>query len=369
VLDFSEKRDILVVDDTPENLSVISGILREHFKVRVAPSGPRALQIAFAEKPPDLILLDIMMPEMDGYEVLRRLQAEPKTEGIPVLFVTAKDQDHDEQMGIDLGAVDYITKPVSPPILLARVRNHLLLKEARDFLKDEKRFLERQVAAIQNVAIHAFASLAETRDDETVNHIQRMQWYVKTLGERLKNHPRFSALLTDEVIDLLFRSVPLHDIGKMGIPDRVLLKEGPLEPEEFEIMKNHTTIGRDVIVRAQQVLAADTEFLKYAREVVYSHHEKWDGSGYPQGLRGDDIPIPARLAALADVYDILISRRPHKPPIPHEEAVQIILAARSVHFDPDIVNAFMQAQQEFREIAARYSDTETDIEARAARHR
>ncbi|TAK44164.1 MAG: response regulator [Betaproteobacteria bacterium] len=368
-MDFAEKRSVLVVDDTPENLSVISGILREHFKVRVAPSGERALQIALSDEPPDLILLDIMMPEMDGYEVLRRLQAAPKTADIPVLFVTAMDQEQDEQLGIDLGAVDYITKPVSPPILLARVRNHLMLKEARDYLKDEKRFLERQLAAIQNVAIHAFASLAETHDDETVNHVRRMQHYVKTLAEQLKGHPRFAAAFTDEAIDLIVKSVPLHDIGKVGIPTEILLKSGSLEPDEFEVMKTHTTIGRDAIVRAQQVLGADAEFLRYAREIVHSHHEKWDGTGYPQGLRGEAIPIAARLVAVADMYDVLISRRPHKPPLSHEESSEIVLSAKGTNFDPDIVDAFASVQNEFSNVAARFVDSESIVKAKMARRR
>ena len=358
-LDFARKRTVLVVDDAPENISVLSGVLRDHYAVRVAPSGERALQIAVADSPPELILLDIMMPDMDGYEVLRRLQADPRTSGIPVLFVTAKDQTEDEQYGLDLGAVDYITKPVSPPIVLARVRTHLLLKEARDFLSDEKRGLERQLGAIQNVAIHAFASLAETRDDETVNHNLRVQQYVSVLAQKLQNHPRFSGFLTDEVIGLVSRSAPLHDIGKVGIPDHVLLKPGPLDEEEFAVMKTHTTIGRDAILRAQQVLGADAEFLKYAREMAYSHHEKWDGGGYPQGLRGEDIPISARLVALADAYDVMISRRPHKPPIPHDEVLQILGAARGVHFDPDVFDAFRQAEQEFRDIAARHPDSDT----------
>lgn len=356
VLDFSRKRTILVVDDIPENLSVISGILKEHFQVKAAPSGERCLQISFSDDAADLILLDIMMPEMDGYEVLRRLQADPRTEGIPVIFVTAVDQAEDEQKGIDLGAVDYVTKPVNPAILLARVRNHLLLKEARDFLKEEKRSLERQIGVIENVAIQAFASLAETRNDEPINHTRRMQWYVKALADRLKDHPRFSAFLNEETIDLLFRSVPLHDIGKVGIPDHVLLKDGPLDENDMAIMRNHTVIGSNAILRAQQALGANTEFLKYAREIAYSHHEKWNGEGYPQGLRGEKIPISARLTALSDVYDILISHRPHKPPIPHQEAVQIIAAARGVHFDPDVVDAFIEVQHDFAVIATRHAD-------------
>ena len=367
VLDFAEKRSILVVDDTPENLALISGILREHYTVRVAPSGARALQIATGDQPPDLILLDIMMPEMDGYEVLRRLSADPRTADIPVLFVTAMDEAEDEQRGIDLGAVDYITKPVSAPIVLARVRNHLMLKEARDFLKDEKQFLERQLAAVQNVAIHAFASLAETHDEETVNHIRRMQQYVKTLAEALRGHARFASALSEGMINLLVASVPLHDVGKVGVPDAILLKSGSLEPDEFEVMKTHTTIGRDAIVRAQQVLGADADFLRCAREIAQSHHEKWDGTGYPEGLRGDAIPVAARLVAFADVYDVLISRRSHKPPMPHREAVEIVLAAKGSHFDPDVVDAFVKVQQKFVEIAEKLADSEADVAARMTR--
>ncbi len=367
-LDFSEKRSVLVVDDTPENLTVISGILKNDFKVRAAPSGERALQIAFSDNPPDLVLLDIMMPGMDGYEVLRRLQADPRTRGIPVLFVTAMDQEEDEQRGIDLGAVDYITKPVSPAILLARVRNHLLLKDTRDFLKDENSFLEREVTAMQDIAIHAFGSLAEPRDDETVNHILRIQSYVRLLARELKNHPRFSAFLTDRTIELITKSAALHDIGKVGIPDRILYKTEPLSEDELEIMKTHTAIGRDAIARTEKALGG-TEFLKHAKEIAYSHHERWDGRGYPQGLQGDAIPIPARLIALADVYDTLMSRRPHKPSMIHKEAMDIIVAAKGSHFDPDVTEAFVRAEQEFAGVATRYADTDASLEAHAVTRR
>jgi putative two-component system response regulator len=361
-LDFSEKRNILVVDDTPENLTIISGVLKQDYKVRAAPSGARALEIAFSENPPELILLDIMMPEMDGYEVLRRIQADERTNGIPVIFVTAMDQEAHEERGIDLGAVDYITKPISPAILLARVRNHLLLKDAKDFLKDQKQFLEREVAAIQDVAIHAFGSLAETRSDGTVNHVRRTQNYMRLLGENLKNHPRFSSFLTDDVIVLLAKSAAIHDIGKVAIPDQILLKSAPLEPDEFEIMKTHTTIGRNAIERAEQAIGIKTDFLKYAKEMTYSHHERWDGEGYPRGIKGEAIPISARIMALADVYDVLISHRPYKEPIPHDEVVQIISAAKNTHFDPDVTDAFLQIHQQFHDIAKRYPDRDSGCE-------
>src|SRR5574341_14704 len=230
-LDFSQRPTVLVVDDTPENLQLMSGLLKDSYRVKVAASGERALKIATSEGGPDLILLDIMMPGMDGYEVCRRLKAEPATRDIPVIFLTAKSEVEDETMGLELGAVDYITKPVSPPIVLARVRTQLTLKGAADFLKDKNAFLEaevarrtREVATIQEVTIVAMASLAETRDNETGNHIRRTQNYVKALAARLRAHPRFAAYLTPENIELLYKSAPLHDIGKVGIPDRILLK-------------------------------------------------------------------------------------------------------------------------------------------------
>ena len=365
-LDFSTKRTVLAVDDTPENLAVLSGVLRAQYTVKAAPSGEAALEIAFSDPPPDLILLDIMMPGMDGYEVLRRLQADRRTAGIPVIFVTAKDQEADEQLGLDLGVVDYVTKPISPPILLSRVRNHLLLKGARDFLKDEKQFLQRERDIAQTVAIKAFSALAAVRDDETANHTRRMQYYVKALCERLKSHPRLGANLTGDTCELIFQCVPLHDMGKAGVPDSVLYKQDELTPDELAVMKKHTTIGRDVLERSQDAFG-DLAFLRCAMDIVYSHQEKWDGSGYPEGLKGDDIPVAARMVALADLYDLLVSRRPHKPPIPHAEAAQIVRAASGSHLDPDVVAAFVEVQQEFCDIAARFADTDEDLAERAAR--
>ena len=367
VLDFSEKRKVLAVDDTPENLTVISGVLRSHYTVKVAPSGARALAIASSDDAPDLILLDIMMPEMDGYEVLRRLQAEPSTRGIPVIFVTAKDQEQDEQTGLDLGAVDYITKPISPAILLARVRTHLLLKEARDYLNEEKHFLQREVAGAQLAAIEALIALGEMRDDETPNHVLRMQYFVRVLAESLASNSQFSSTLTDETIDRLFATVPLHDIGKAGLPDRVLFK-GDLDESEMRIMRTHPVIARDAIERIRKRVGGDTDYLKAAADIASSHHEKWDGSGYPQGLRSEEIPIAARLVSLADVYDSLSRRRPQSPGTPHDEAVQIILTAKGTHFDPDVVDAFVAVRDQFREIAARYADDDAALEAHSRRY-
>ena len=354
---------VLVVDDTPDNLSLMGGLLRDHYHVKVANQGEKALKIAQGEQPPDLILLDIMMPGMDGYEVCRRLKANLHTRDIPVIFLTARADMEDERQGLALGAVDYITKPISPPILLARVATHLALKASADFLRDKSAYLEREVAlrtlevqAIQDVTIMAMTSLAETRDLETGNHIRRTQLYVKALAEHLREHPRFAHVLTDRMIDLLYKSAPLHDIGKIGIPDAILLKPGKLTVDEFEIMKTHTTLGRRAIEEAERRLGMRVAFLTVAKEIAYSHQEKWDGSGYPEGLRGDAIPVSARLMALADVYDALISRRVYKPAFSHEQACAALVKGRGTHFDPDIVDAFMEIAADFWRISQQYPD-------------
>jgi putative two-component system response regulator len=369
-----DKKTVLVVDDTPDNLAVISGLLKDSYKVKAAPSGERALQIVQAGSPPDLILLDIMMPEMDGFEVIQWLKAMPAHRDIPVIFLTAKSTVEDEMRGLALGAVDYITKPISPPIVLARVRNHIELKLARDFLRNENAYLEQevarrtvQVAAIQDVTIRAMASLAETRDTDTGNHIRRTQEYVRLLAKKLQKHPRFAYFLSDDNIMLLYKSAPLHDIGKVGIPDRILLKPGKLTPEEMEIMKTHTTLGRDAIAAAEAELGVAVSFLRFAKEIAYSHQEKWDGSGYPEGLAGDAIPISARLMAVADVYDALISRRVYKPAMPHDKAVTIISEGRGSHFDPDIADAFLSLAEEFHAVATRFIDSDDDLAAHQQR--
>lgn len=353
---------ILAVDDQPSNLEVLRGILSDCYALAFAKSGEQALEVA-ARHHPDLILLDIMMPGMDGYEVCRRLKADPATRDIPVIFLTARCDIASEKTGLDLGAVDYITKPISPPIVEARVLTHLRLKATADFLRDKNDFLENEIAhrtrdlsALQDVTILALASLAETRDLETGNHIRRTQLYITALARRLKGHPRFAEQLSEGAIAMLGKSAPLHDIGKVGIPDRILLKPGPLSTEEFEVMKTHTTLGCEAIEHAERSLGVKVEFLTVAKEIAFSHQEKWDGSGYPQGLAGDAIPLSARLMAVADVYDALISRRIYKEAMPHDVAVSIILANRGIHFDPDIVDAFQAIAGEFRDIARRFAD-------------
>jgi putative two-component system response regulator len=366
---FTGKPTILVVDDAPDNLSLMSNLLSDDYKVKIANSGEKALKIARSDAPPALILLDIMMPEMDGYEVCRQLKHDPKTRTIPVIFLTAKSEMDDELTGLTLGAVDYITKPISPPIVMARVKNYLALTAMDSFLRDQNEFLEREVAkrtlevtAIQDVTILAMASLAETRDSDTGNHIRRTQFYVKALAEKLQDHPSYAWFLTDSNINMLFKSAPLHDIGKVGIPDRILLKPGRFEPHEFEIMKTHTTLGRDAIVHAETALGTSVEFLTMAKSISYSHQEKWDGSGYPEGIAGEDIPIAARLMAVADVYDALISRRVYKAGMSHEKAVEIMREGRGTHFDANMLDAFLDIQEEFRAIARRFVDTDADMD-------
>jgi len=364
------KATLLVVDDVPENLLLMSELLRPHYHLRVASGGEKALQIA-RRSPPDLVLLDVMMPDMDGYEVCRRLKEDPRTVDTPILFLTAKDQAEDESHGLELGATDYLGKPFEPTVLLARVRSQLRLKAAADQLRARNAELDREVEqrthelqAVHDVTILALASLAETRDNETGNHLRRTQNYVRTLALKLREQPRFAAQLDDQAIELLYKSAPLHDIGKVGIPDHILLKPGRFEPHEFEVMKQHPRMGHQALLKAEEMLGAPVPFLRIAKEIALCHHEKWDGSGYPQGLHGEAIPLSARLMAIADVYDAVISRRVYKPEMPHEKAVAIIREGCGSHFDPAVVEAFLSLEEEFQDIARRYADTDESLQAK-----
>jgi len=354
---------LLIVDDAVENLTVLDALLRPLYQIRVATSGEKALRVAASEPRPDLILLDVMMPDMDGYQVFDFLRADPVTRDIPVIFVTAMDSAEAELRGLDAGAVDYITKPLIPAIVLARVRTQLELKQARDWLSNKNTLLENEVARrmleneiTQEVSIRALAHLAEMRDPETGNHILRTQGYVRELALRLRDHPRFSDTLNERYIDLLHRSAPLHDIGKVGIPDLILLKPGPLTPEEWQVMKTHAKLGAQAIEQAERDAARPVEFLHLAKEIAHWHHEKWDGSGYPDGLVGEAIPLSARLMAVADVFDALISPRIYKPEMSLEQARDMIMQARGQHFDPDVTDAFLTGFDALSDIAGQHRD-------------
>lgn len=369
-------KTILIVDDTPENLLLLSELLQPHYRVRAASSGRRALQIATSPPFPDLILLDVMMPEVDGYRVLTQLQSDPQTAAIPVIFVTALDRTSDEERGLALGAVDYISKPIKPAIVLARLKAHLELKAARDWLQDRNAVLEAEVTRrmkenmlIQDISIRALACLAEIRDPETGNHLRRTQGYIQELAIHLRTHARFADFLTEQNIQALVKSAPLHDIGKVGIPDHILLKPGKLTLEEWEIMKTHSRLGSEAIEQAERDADYPVEFLSIAKDIAHYHHEKWDGSGYPEGRIGDAIPIPARLMALADVFDALISRRAYKDPFPLDRAVAMIVEGKATHFDPDVVEAFLSQLPAFKAIAHRYADTEAESVAKIDRIR
>lgn len=359
---------ILIVDDEPANLMILSHLLRPEFQVRAVTSGQGALRAAITEPIPDLVLLDIMMPEMDGYSVLAALREHPLSRDIPVIFLTALDGACDEERGLQLGAADYVTKPIKPVVLQARVHTQLQAKKMRDLLKNKNFVLETEVAhriaendLTQLLSIRALAHLAEMRDPETGAHILRTQGYVNCLAKALCHHPRFESILSDRYIDLLTRSAPLHDIGKVGIPDQILRKPGKLTDEEWVIMRTHAKLGADAIERAEQDIVPPLEFLSIAKEIAHWHHEKWNGSGYPDGLAGDAIPLSARLMALADVFDALISPRVYKLPMPYAQARDIILGDRGKHFDPDIVDAFDNVFDDFIAIAERYRDSEENV--------
>ncbi len=357
------RKTILIIDDSLVNLTVLGDLLEPFYNVRVSTTGQNGLRITNTDPRPDLILLDIMMPDMDGYQVLRSLRTNSATRDIPVIFVTAKDGVDAELFGLGWGAVDYITKPIVPPILQARVRTQLELKQARDNLANQNIRLESEITRrmaenelIQQVSIRALAHLAETRDPETGNHILRTQSYVHELANDLRAHPRFTHVLTDQYIKQLCLSAPLHDIGKVGIPDAILLKPGPLTPEEWKIMKTHAQLGSSAIELAERDAAEAVEFFSLAKEIAHWHHEKWDGTGYPDGLAGDSIPVSARIMALSDVFDALISNRVYKNAVSYDDVKKIIANGRGQHFDPDMVDTFLAKFNVYCDIADRHRE-------------
>lgn len=354
---------VLVVDDTPANLTLMAQVLNKHYRVQVAPSGAKALEIV-RRRAPDLVVLDVMMPELDGHEVCRRLKADPATQHVPVIFLTALTRVEDETAAFEAGGADFVSKPFNPATLLARVRTQVTLKQAEDRLRDRAAMLagelaERQheVEALRDATLFVMVGMAEFRDSDTGNHIVRTQEYVRTLATWLAGRPGAPAWLDAATIEALAKAAPLHDIGKVSTPDAVLLKPGKLTAEEWVVMKQHTTAGAALLQRAIDRLGdAAGRLLHFGQQIAHHHHERWDGTGYPDGLAGDAIPLAARLMAVADVYDALISRRPYKDPMPHAEAVALIRAGAGAHFDPTLVEGLAACEQRFIEIAEQWRD-------------
>lgn len=352
------KKTVLIVDDVSENIDVLVGLLKGIYNLSIAKNGKIALDLVKTVKP-DLILLDIMMPGMDGYEVCAKLKEDDETKNIPVIFLTALNQQEDEEKGLLIGGVDYITKPFDPALLKARIKTHMELKAHRDHLQslvDEK---TKEVVKTRDAILASMAFLAEFRDPETGDHVLRTKEYVKALAQHLKSE--FPEELTDENIEAMYEAAELHDIGKVGVPDSILLKPAKLTPEEMEEMKKHTIYGGDVLRKTENLLGTSTLLLTRAKEIAEGHHEKYDGTGYPKGLKGDEIPLSARFMSLADVYDALVSKRRYKDGFTHEDAVKTIVEGdgtgrtKPEHFDPRVIKAFKEINEKFKDIAEKYS--------------
>jgi putative two-component system response regulator len=333
---------ILIVDDSPDNIDLLTEVLSPYYLIKIALNGDKALKIAGAPAKPDLVLLDIMMPGISGYDVCQRLKRNSHTRAIPVIFVTAMSEMEDEQKGLEMGAVDYITKPISPSIVLARVRTHLALY-------DQTRELERLVALrtaelekSRRQIVHRLGRAAEFKDNETGNHVIRMSHFSRLTAQ--------AAGLSAADVDTLFQAAPMHDVGKIGIPDNILLKPGKLDELEWEVMRQHPAMGAEIIGEHKDVL------LQAARSVAISHHEKWDGTGYPNGLKGEEIPIFGRIVAIADVFDALTSERPYKKAWSVEDALALIEEGAGKHFDPGLIAPFKQALPEMLKIREKYAE-------------
>jgi putative two-component system response regulator len=349
---------IFIVDDVPENIQIALAHLRSlDMDFAYATSGEQALE-RMRSRVPDLVLLDVMMPGMDGFETMQEIRKIPESRAMPVIFLTARSEPEDVARGFELGGVDYITKPFHGVELRSRVRNHIDLHRYRQDL--EQTVLERteETVLLKDITIVAMGELAEHRDNETGGHIQRTRSFVKTLAEELFSSGKFLDILTPEYINLLYKTAPLHDIGKVGIPDGILLKKSRLTADEFEIMKKHTIYGEEVIDKLAKMAGKPMTFLQCAKDLVGSHHEKYNGSGYPRGLVGNDIPLAGRIMTVADIYDALRTPRIYKKPYNHTETMRIIEKeeGRGRHFDPDIYDALMRVEKTFKAIAQKNQD-------------
>jgi len=357
-----KRKRIILVDDNMANLTIGRNLLKTAYEAYPAPSAEKLFEL-LENITPDLILLDIEMPEMDGYEAMKRLKSDERFSDIPVIFLTAKDDEASEMKGFDLGAVDYVSKPFSGPLLLKRISNQLLISqqksellanqaELQDYAKNlEEKVREKtaEVFDLQNAVLSTVADLVEFRDKHTGGHITRTQFLLQKLIDEVKREGTYADEISDWDMNLFLQSAQLHDVGKIAIPDTILNKPGKLTKEEFDIMKTHVESGVEAI---EKIMSETNEhaFLDHALLIAGSHHEKWDGTGYPLGLKGLDIPIEGRLMAIADVYDALISERPYKTPFTHERACEIIEEGAGTHFDPVLVKAFIKVEDEFQEI-------------------
>ena len=364
--------NILIVDDNPTNVNLLEMMLgRAGYTNITSTTDPREVEGLYKENEFDLILLDIRMPHMDGFEVMEQLMDGIENDYLPILVITAQQELETKHRALEIGAKDFVTKPFERIELLNRIVNMLEVRALYNERKIQAKILEekveertRQLSTLQDATMVAMGSLAETRDNETGNHIRRTQRYVKLLAEKLSEQSRYADILTPEYISQLYKSAPLHDIGKVGVPDAILLKPGKLTPEEFEEMKKHTVYGADAIEEAASSIEDEETrgFLTVGWEIAHYHQEKWDGSGYPAGLSGEDIPLSARLMAIADVYDALISRRVYIPPFPHKKSVAIISEGKGQHFDPVMTDVFLEISEQFLEIANAFQDSEEDVQ-------
>jgi putative two-component system response regulator len=352
----NKRQIIFLVDDNMANLTAGKAMLKEYYDIFSIPSGDRLFKI-LEKVTPDLILLDIEMPEMNGYEVLKKLKAERKVHDIPVIFLTARNDPGSELEGLNLGALDYVFKPFSPPLLLKRIENHLIMRSQQLALKDYNDNLQRmvqkrtrQVVELQNSILNTVAEMLEFRDDVTGGHIERTQNYLKLLVDKLLAERIYWEEVSTWNLEFLVPSAQLHDVGKIAISDAILNKPGKLSPEEFEIMKTHASIGEKAIEGIMKT-NSENDFLNHAKIFAGAHHEKWDGSGYPRGLKNTIIPLQGRLMAVADVYDALIAERPYKRALSTQEAERIIIEGREKHFDPVLVELFQELSSEFARIA------------------
>lgn len=339
----SDKARILIVDDEPVNLNLMRQILKNDYVLTFAKSGPEAFE-NISKQVPDLLLLDIMMPGMDGYTVCQTLNNDPRYADIPVIFCSAMSDEIDETRGFEMGAVDYITKPVSAPVVKARVRTHLSLSNQKMALQQEVKKIHADLISSRFQALQMLGKAAEFKDNETGMHVVRMSYYSAALA-------RATGWPEDQCFTLLNAS-PMHDVGKIGIPDAILLKPGRLNEEEMEVMRRHAQMGADIINTQNDT----SPLFKMAASIAASHHEKWDGSGYPNGLSGEEIPIEGRIVAIADVFDALSSKRPYKDPWPLERILDLLHEEKGRHFDPDLVDKFIEILPEIKAIQQQWQD-------------